>query len=138
MTADESLARFGLVPSQEALPVVRQLLAPEVAKERQAQGKVNFELIRLCCVQLFSAGQPADTLLIWSAKEANFDLFWGIDVQLLCGAGLDATKEFLASYPSPDARAALDRIVECQRCGDFDRFTPAAHLQYYRDYYGVT
>lgn len=137
MTADESLARFGLAPPPEALAPIRELLAAEAAKEREEQGTGDVDLIRLCCVQLFSAGQTSDALLVWSAKDASFDLACGIDVQLLCGAGLDATKEFLASHPSARARAALERIAACQKSGDFDGFTPAAHLQYYRGYYGV-
>lgn len=137
MTSDESLARFGLTPSAGALSQIRELLAAETLKERNKQGSGDVELIRLCCVQLFSAGKSEDALLVWSAKEANFDLACGIDVQLLCGAGLNATKEFLMSHPSPEAHAAVKRIAECEQSGDFDEFTPAAHLQYYRGYYGV-
>jgi hypothetical protein len=137
MTVDASLARFGLTPPSEALPQIRQLLLADTSKERSKQGSSNVGLLRLYCVQLFGAGQPADTLLVWSAKEANFDLACGIDIQLLRGAGLGATKEFLTSHSSPEARAALECIAACEQSGDFEGFTPAAHLQFYRRYYRV-
>ena len=83
MTADESLARFGLMAPPEALPVIRQMFTTEAAKERAEQGTGDVDLIRLCCVQLFAAGQLDDALLVWTAQGASFDLACGIDVQLL-------------------------------------------------------
>jgi hypothetical protein len=88
-------------------------------------------------VQLFARGLLEDVLLIWDAKSAGFDLGCLIDVQLLCGAGLQETKRFLASQPGPEAIAALDRIDECESAGDFEAFAPAEHLAHYREYFGV-
>jgi hypothetical protein len=137
MTDDESLARFGLMPPLDALPAIRDLLVAETSKERNQQGTGDTDLIRLCCVQLFSAGELEDTLLIWSAKKASFDLGCGIDVQLLCGAGVNATKEYLSSRSTAEALAALAYIDKCLQSGDFEDFTPESWLQFYRSYYGV-
>lgn len=137
MTVDESLTCFGLGPQQEALPAIRKLLLCETAKEGNEQGTGDVELIRLCCVQLFGAGEADDALLIWSAKQSSFDLGCGIDIQLLCGAGLEPTKRLLKANRSPAAQAALRRIAECERAGDFNDFTPASYLQRYRAYYDV-
>ena len=60
-----------------------------------------------------------------------------VDVQFLCGAGLDATKRFLASLRDERAAAALSYIADCEKAGDFDGFSPEAHLQRYREYFGV-
>ena len=42
-----------------------------MARERQRQGDGDTKLMKLCCVQLFNAGLPADVLLIWQAKESS-------------------------------------------------------------------
>jgi hypothetical protein len=95
------------------------------------------DLALLCCVQLFARGLLEDVLRIWDAKSAGFDLGGLVDVQLLCGAGLQETMLFLASQPGPTAVAALDRICECESTGDFETFSPAEHLAHYRKYFGV-
>src|SRR5258708_7595175 len=90
MTEDDALQRFGLTPKADDLPTIRQLLVEETERARKHQG--NEPLLRLFCIQLFAHGDIEDTLLIWRAKQSNFDAACGIDVQLLCGAGLEATK----------------------------------------------
>ena len=136
MTADESLARFGLVPSEEDLPKVREILAREAEAERTGSGRED-DLAHLCCVQLFSHGKPEDILRIWDAKESGFDMASVVDVQFLCGGGLDATKRFLASMPDERAAAALSYIAECEEAGDFDEFSPETYLQGQREYFGA-
>lgn len=134
MNVGESLRRFGLVPTDEALPEIRRLLAQEAAAERSGKGREE-DLALLCCVQLFSRGLLEDVLRIWDAKSAGFDLGSYLDIQFLCGAGLDETKRFLRSSATPAATAALRRIEECEDAGDFDGFSPAAHLATWRDYF---
>jgi hypothetical protein len=97
MDEDESLRRYGLRPSGRELAAVRALLEVEAGKERRAQGDGDTELMKLCCVQLFNAGEVGDALAIWRAKSASFDAACSIDVQLLCGAGLAETKAFLSA-----------------------------------------
>src|SRR5215468_9287385 len=134
MTATESLKRFGLVPADDALPEIRVLLAQEAAAEREGITRED-DLTLLCCVQLFSRGLLEDVLRIWDAKQAGMDLGIMLDVQFLCGAGLDATKRFLASQHSDSAREALEYIVRCEATGDFEKFSPQTHLQQYRHYF---
>jgi hypothetical protein len=64
------------------------------------------------------------------------DLGTYLDVQLLCGAGLETTKRFLASQSGAAAASALQYLVKCERAGDFEGFSPSKHLQRYRDYFG--
>ncbi len=135
MDEDESLQRFGLHPAGADLDQIRNLLAARTASERQRQGDGDTELMKLCCVQLFNAGSLADVLLIWEAKEASFDASCSIDVQLLCGAGLQETIAYLAAEGSPAASAALDYLRRCEAAGDFAGFSPENRSRWYSAYY---
>jgi hypothetical protein len=135
MNVDESLRRFGLVPSDEALPAIRALLAAEAEAERNDSGREE-DLALLCCVQLFSRGLLEDVERIWDAKQSGFDLGSSLDVQFLCGAGLAETKRFLAKGPFLAAANALTDIEKAERAGTFIDFSPKAHLQTYREYFG--
>jgi hypothetical protein len=135
MTEDEALKRFGLVPKAADIPAVRQILAAQI--EAAENEEDDSGLMKLCCIQLFSAGDVLDSMLIWSAKRSSFDNGINIDVQLLCGAGLDSTKTHLAHSNSPEAADALQYLVECESCGDFERFAVEQVLEYYRFYYDL-
>jgi hypothetical protein len=102
ITEDEGLRRYGLHPSGAHLDEVRKLLTEQAALERRAQGDGNTELMKLCCVQLFHTGVLSDALATWKAKCASFDAGCSIDVQLLCGGGLEPTKAY---DPGPVGRA---------------------------------
>ncbi len=133
MTTEESLKRFGIVPSDESLPIIRDLLSQEAAAERAGRSRED-DLALLCCVQLFSRGLLEDVLRIWDAKQSGFDLACSLDVQFLCGAGLQETKRYLASRAGADAAEALAYIQECELT-DFEDFSPARHLEYYKAYF---
>jgi hypothetical protein len=137
MTEDEHLAAFGLRPRTEDLPVIRSLLAAETSQESTTQGEGDTEVMKLCCVQLFNSGELADSLLIWRAKEASFDAACSIDIQLLCGPGLDETKTYLTGQGSADAQAALRRLTECEAAGDFDDFSIAEYADGWSRYYAL-
>ncbi|MET8362763.1 hypothetical protein AB0J68_14470 [Micromonospora sp. NPDC049580] len=130
MNEDESLRRYGLRPSSADLPQIREILLTEADQQDQ-----DTELMKLCCLQLFNAGQLSDVLVIWQAKEASFDAHCSIDVQLLCGAGLAATKAHLEADGSPDAADALQYLLECEAAGDFDGFSVAEQSRWRADYY---
>ena len=136
MTADESVKLFGLTPSDEDLSAIRDLLTKEAEAERLGSEREE-DLALLCCVQLFSRGLPEDSLRIWDAKTAGFDLGCYLDVQLLCGAGIEETKTYLAAQPGEIASSALERIREGEEAGEFDAFSPEAYLEYYRGYFGA-
>jgi hypothetical protein len=136
MSEDEHLAAFGLRPRTQDLPAIRSLLTAETARERAAQGEGDTELMKLCCVQLFNSGELADVLLIWRAKSASFDAASSIDIQLLCGSGLEQTKAYLSEQASADAQAALLRLTELEAAGDFDDFSVEDYAGWWRSYYG--
>lgn len=121
MNADECLRRYGLRPTGADLDAVRTLLAREIEREYDEEG--DRDLMRLCCVQLFHAGELRDVLLIWRAKGSSFDAHCTVDVQLLCGAGLAETKAYLGTEGSADAADALEWLAGCEETGDFGRFS---------------
>lgn len=134
MNITESLERFGLVPSDDDLPHIRALLAREAEAERKGTGREE-DLALLCCVQLFSRGYLEDVLRIWDAKQSGFDLACYLDVEFLCGAGLEETKRFLASQPGAAAASALAYLEKCEQAGQFEEFTPQTHMEHYRTYF---
>ncbi|ATY13487.1 hypothetical protein CU254_25935 [Amycolatopsis sp. AA4] len=133
MTEDDLLERYGLHPTGSQLDEVRGILATEM----RARLDANAELMKVCCIQLFHHGSLDDVLLVWQAKTSGWDSQFAIDVQLLCGAGLDATKEFLAARPDELAREALTYLTECEEARDFENFTVEGWSEYYHQYYGV-
>ena len=135
MDEAKSLERFGLEPGPGDLPVIRELLVRETQAESQEQGAGDTELIKLCCVQLFSQGDLQDALNIWRAKNASMDAACAVDIQLLCGAGLGATKEYLAGSKDQSAAAVLHYLRECEAAGDFDGFSPEDWMKVYQEYY---
>ncbi|MBD2092278.1 hypothetical protein H6F67_20730 [Microcoleus sp. FACHB-1515] len=137
MNWQESIQRYGLHPADDVLPEIRRTLACEIELERSQAGDREDDLALLCCVQLFSRGRLEDVLLIWEAKQSGFDLACAIDVQLLCGAGLERTKEFLQNQRSPEATSALNYILNSEAAGDFVDWSPDRYLDNWCRYFGV-
>ncbi|MFF2819699.1 hypothetical protein ACFVT9_29780 [Kitasatospora cineracea] len=135
MDEDEWLQRYGLHPDTGQLDEVRRLLREQTDAERRAQGRGDTALMKLCCVQLFTAAAPDDILLIWQAKTASMDADASIEIHLLCGGGLAATKDHLAADRSAPARAALRRLLACEEAGDFEDFSVARQTAAYSSYY---
>jgi hypothetical protein len=69
---------------------------------------------------------------------SSFDAGCYIDTQLVCGAGIERTKAFLLDCREPEAEKLLDHLESCISAGDFESFTPARHLEFYREYYGLS
>jgi hypothetical protein len=68
---------------------------------------------------------------------SSFDAGFYIDIQLVCGAGIERTKAFLLDSGDALARELLAHLENCISAGDFDGFTPADHLAFYCGYYGL-
>ena len=130
---DELRLRYGTHPAEEELAELRRLLDEECARGLEA----DTLLMKLLCVQLFNAGHLEDVLRVWAAKQSSFDAACSVDVQLLCGRGLDATRAHLAALHGEAARQALDYLDECVRSGDFDDFEVVSRAAYYDQYYAA-
>ena len=131
---DEILQRFGLHPSDGDLAEIRAIIAEQATLGWDA----HVEVMKICCIGLFNAGHVADSLLIWRAKESNWDAHCSIDVHLLCGAGLPETTAYLQGEAGrdPEAAKALEYLSACAKPGvDFDGFTPETLSAMYDRYY---
>lgn len=138
MNTEASLTQYGLKPKASDLPAIRALLREQLTTLTQHEEETDEdleELVYLCCVQLFAAAEPEDILLIWEAKESSFDMNCLIDVQLLCGLGMNRTRKYLSGLSDPDSREVLAYLAEAEVAGDFDEFTPEKQLAYYRQYF---
>lgn len=135
MNGHDFIEIYGLIPKRQHLEAIRILLRLEVEKETREQGEGDTELMKLFCIQLFSAGILKDVALIWAAKTASMDASAAIDVQLLCGAGLEETKESLANCNSEWAQNALAYITKCENAGDFCDFNIATQMNFYSEYF---
>ena len=132
MTEEECLGRFGLCPNPIELQDIRRLLVGQTVRERASQGDGDTELMKLCCVQLYFGGQVEDALVIWEAKTSSMDADASIDLQLLCGAGLESTLSFLESQSSPAGKRLRSRV----EAGDFQDFQASDYARFWSDYYG--
>ncbi len=135
MDDEESLRRYGLRPAAADLADIRALLGEHAERERRAQGEGDTELMKLCCVQLFNSGDIDDALLVWGAREAGFDAACSIEIELMLGHGLAATKAHLSAHSSSAAAAALDRLRELEADGQFEGFSAGEHSAFYDRYY---
>jgi hypothetical protein len=132
MDEHDLLARFGLTPVAADLPEIRRLIQTAIADSNRDSN----EPLKLLCIQLFSAGIPSDALLIYRAKMSSFDASCYIDIQLVCGAGLEATKAFLRASRASEAKALLAVLQDGKYTTDFEGFAPQQQLDSYRHYYG--
>jgi hypothetical protein len=112
--------------------LVRYLLKQEILMHEESWG-VN-ENIKLCAYLLYRLGHVEDALLIWRAKSTNFDTGCGVDVQLLVGAGLERTVEYLKEQGSKEAAGAISYIEECVKTGDFNNLE--GWREFSRNYFG--
>jgi hypothetical protein len=133
MNDTEAIQKFGL----PANPTSREEIcaAFEQALRNEGTEESDHELILCLAAQLFSIGNVEDCLLIWRAKSDNFDLGCSIDVQLLCGAGIEETKSYLAAHGSEDALKALKYLQRGIEAGDFKDWSVPKWIAYYRRYY---
>jgi hypothetical protein len=138
VTNAEIFQRYGLPAAPEHREEIRQLLSEEITRASQSEEQCeDAERLRLLCVQLFGMGNVEDSLLIWQAKTITFDTFCGLDIQFLCGAGLETTKVFLQASSDLRASDALEYLLECETTGDFLDWTPQQWLANYHNYFGV-
>jgi hypothetical protein len=133
MTDDDAIRQFGLPSSGEHREAILSALEAELQLESNEEG--DHDLIKCLVAQLLSIGNVEDSLIIWRAKSTNFDLGCGLDVQFLCGAGIEETRRYLAQTETDESRDALKYLDECVESGDFDSWTPAKWVDYYRYYF---
>ena len=118
---EETREQVCIVLNQELLPqdhtFARYLLEQEIALHRAADDTL-FDNLKRCAYLLYRLGHVEDSQLLWEAKNVHFDAYAGLDIQLLIGAGFDATMAYLKEQP--DSAQAIEYLEACQRAGDFE------------------
>lgn len=78
------------------------------------------EDLMFACYILGVHNQIEDCLKIWEAKNADFDTYCGLDVQLIAFAGVEETIVFLKGEAGVESDEALEYISECMAAGDLN------------------
>lgn len=134
--ADQHLAAYGLRVAADQVPIVRDVLMRETRHEADTyagKGSVpgNTQLMRICAVQLWHAGAVEDALVVHRARRTSMDATGAVDVELMLGAGVARTKEYLATLCTDEAREILDEIAWVEESYDAERYE-AFLDKYYR------
>nr|WTA65368.1 hypothetical protein OHB51_22955 [Micromonospora sp. NBC_00855] len=98
--AEDHLAAYGLRVSDDQVPIIRNILVRETRHEADTYaglGSVpgNTQLMRICAIRLWHAGAVEDVLLVHRARGTSMDATGAVDVELMLGAGVATTKEYL-------------------------------------------
>lgn len=126
------LDQYGLEPERKYREKLRSLLAEEIKNEDAEDN----EYLKTLCIMMFSIGAVEDSLIIWKAKQKNFDTSCYIDVQLLCGAGFDNTMDYLMTIASKEANQEMDYLLK-RKAADFADFSQRELINNYKQYYGI-
>lgn len=135
MTRDEQvieqLEKYSLTPDAKYATEIREIVCQEIANPEREDN----EILKVCCMQLFAIGNVEDSLLIWRAKESDFDAYCYLDIQYTCGAGFNETKDFLVKQNTLEAKKLLDYLLLCEKAGDFDEFTVESQIKQHQRYF---
>lgn len=96
------------------------LLNAFIAVRQDPSGEMPDENLMFACYILGLHNQIEDSLKIWEAKNADFDTYCGLDIQLVPFAGVKETIDFLKNQTTEEGKKAFDYVSECSKCGDFD------------------
>jgi hypothetical protein len=81
------------------------LLAQETLMHQR--GASLTESMCLAALLVAERARPDDVFALWNAKNANFDTMFGLDSELLFGAGVDETVTFVEASDDPAREGIL-------------------------------
>lgn len=108
-------------------PLLLAMLDLEVAYRAAEVEFDHFENLYRCAFLLSRLGVLDDVLPLWRAKQTNFDTAVGFDAQLLVGAGVQPTLDWLAGQGSAEASQLRTYLQGCVDAGDFEDLREWAH-----------
>jgi hypothetical protein len=97
-----------------------ELLNTLIFLRKDPEKKISIDDLMLASYILGFHQQIKDSLLIWKAKNVDFDSYCGFDIQLIPFAGPIETINYLQSVNTIEATEALQHITACLNGGDFD------------------
>ncbi len=89
-------------------------------RQESINGEMPATDLMFACYLLGLHNQIDDCLKIWEAKNADFDTYCGLDIQLVPFAGVKETIEFLSKQTTEEGKKAFEYVNKCSECGDFD------------------
>jgi hypothetical protein len=96
------------------------LLNSLIERRKAPEAQISIENLMLGCYVIGLHQQIEDCLLIWKAKNVDFDAYCGVDIQLMAFAGILPTIDYLKTVNSNEAAEALEYFQGCLEEGDFD------------------
>jgi len=96
------------------------LLDKFIAIRKTPDGNMPVEDLMLACYNLALHNTVEDCLIIWEAKNADFDTYCGLDLQLVLFAGFEKTIDFLQQHESFEALDVAGYIDRCKAADDLD------------------
>lgn len=95
------------------------------------------DVLKRLCVQLYVYARPEDALAIWAAKRLDFDAGIAIESELLIGAGLDETIEYVLENEDLSEGSSASALLVYLEKLEPSWLTPREELlTFYRNYYG--
>lgn len=101
-------------------PFALALLDTFIEMRKDPKNEISIDDLMFASFLLGWHKQVEHSLKVWEAKYADFDTYCGVDIQLVCFAGVDATIAFLKKHPGMEAEKALEYVIACYNAGDFD------------------
>jgi hypothetical protein len=101
-------------------PFAVAMLNTFIDLRKDISNEIQMEDLMLCGYILGLHEEIEDCLLIWKAKNVDFDTYCGFDIQLMVFGGVEETIGYLKNSASGDASQALEMIQTCYDGGDFD------------------
>ncbi len=100
--------------------LLRFLLSEEIAWHRESPFQGLGDELSLAAYLAALAPQPGDALVMWAAKQANFDTWCGFDSQYLAVEGVAAAVDLARGLDEPRDGSLLDHLLNDE---DEPRFT---------------
>lgn len=100
-----------------------ELMNTFIRLRKDLLNKILIDDLMLAAYILGLHQQVEDCLLVWEAKQVDFDTYCALDIQLGPFAGVPETIRYLQTQNSEEAKAALKHVTACIKGGDFDELT---------------
>jgi hypothetical protein len=111
-----------------------KLLEKFIKIRKEPSISLSAESLMLACYILGMHQQTEDCLKIWEAKQADFDTYCGLDIQLMVFNGVEQTLDFLKMQNTETSLKAYEYVLMCNNAGDFNNledYFSSQNLPYY-------
>jgi hypothetical protein len=97
-----------------------RLLEKFIKIRKETLLSLSAESLMLACYIVGMHQQTEDCLKIWEAKQADFDTYCGLDIQLMAFNGVEQTLDFLKTQNTETSLKAYEYMSMCRDVHDFE------------------